>query len=52
MGEELKFKERDLETYGEETQDWKEALLHYGNIKRNIEGQIILVIGFGWIERS
>ena len=43
---ELKFEESDLETYGEETQEWQEWQLHYENIKRNIERKISLRIGF------
>ena len=42
----LKFKERDLETYGEDTQEWKEAQVHYGNIKKDLEREISLGIGF------
>ena len=46
LGGELTLNERDLETYGEEAQEWKEAQLHYENVKRNIERQISLGIGF------
>ena len=43
----LKFRERDFETYFEETPEWQEeAQLHYGNIKHDIERQISLGIGF------
>ena len=37
MWKELTPKERDLETYGGETKEWKEAQLHYGNVTHNLE---------------
>ena len=46
MGGELKFRARDLETYGGNTQEWGEAQLRYVGIKGDLERRLCLRIWF------